>query len=163
MVWGGQASNPFPPPQCVRLSEPSRRSLSSCAPVAQGIERLPPEQKAAGSNPAGGTSVIAGQRVFRARLADRVPSPCLSDASGNAGLGILFGVAFVISYWPVFVAAGGAYGAYLAARASAVLRNMFDPATRSGQHERLGNDHPECGLIGSASRSMKFVAYAPVK
>ena len=26
-----------------------------CAPVAQGIERLPPEQKAAGSNPAGGT------------------------------------------------------------------------------------------------------------
>lgn len=28
---------------------------SRSAPVAQGIERLPPEQKAAGSNPAGGT------------------------------------------------------------------------------------------------------------
>ena len=27
----------------------------SPAPIAQGIERLPPEQKAAGSNPAGGT------------------------------------------------------------------------------------------------------------
>ena len=30
-------------------------AASRCAPVAQGIERLPPEQKAAGSNPAGGT------------------------------------------------------------------------------------------------------------
>ena len=29
-----------------------------CAPVAQGIERLPPEQKAAGSNPAGGTFAV---------------------------------------------------------------------------------------------------------
>jgi hypothetical protein len=29
------------------------------APIAQGIERLPPEQKAVGSNPTGGTiSVI---------------------------------------------------------------------------------------------------------
>lgn len=35
----------------------------SCrAPVAQGIERLPPEQKAAGSNPAGGTSL---ERLIR--------------------------------------------------------------------------------------------------
>ena len=31
--------------------------LFGCAPMAQGIERLPPEQKAAGSNPAGGTKV----------------------------------------------------------------------------------------------------------
>jgi hypothetical protein len=31
------------------------RCVSARAPVAQGIERLPPEQKAAGSNPAGGT------------------------------------------------------------------------------------------------------------
>jgi hypothetical protein len=30
-----------------------RRYASSLAPVAQGIERLPPEQQAAGSNPAG--------------------------------------------------------------------------------------------------------------
>lgn len=28
---------------------------TALAPIAQGIERLPPEQKAAGSNPAGGT------------------------------------------------------------------------------------------------------------
>jgi len=34
------------------------------------------------------------------------------------GLGILFAVAFVITYWPVFVAAGIAYGAYLGARAA---------------------------------------------
>jgi hypothetical protein len=36
------------------------------APVAQGIERLPPEQEAAGSNPAGratGTPAIAVNRV----------------------------------------------------------------------------------------------------
>ena len=35
------------------------------------------------------------------------------------GLGILFAVAFVITYWPVFVAAGIAYGVYLTARAAA--------------------------------------------
>jgi hypothetical protein len=34
------------------------------APVAQGIERLPPEQKAAGSNPAGGTEKFAGHMAF---------------------------------------------------------------------------------------------------
>jgi hypothetical protein len=32
------------------------------------------------------------------------------------GLCVLFGVAFVIAYWPVFVAAGIAYGAFLDAR-----------------------------------------------
>ena len=38
---------------------------SACAPVAQGIERPPPERKAAGSNPAGGTIVENGlwQRI----------------------------------------------------------------------------------------------------
>ena len=41
--------------RCVRLSRPIGARFS-CAPVAQGIERLPPEQKAAGSNPAGGTT-----------------------------------------------------------------------------------------------------------
>jgi hypothetical protein len=56
MVWGGQLPNPFPPLTCVRLSEPIGAFFLSCAPVAQGIERLPPEQKAAGSNPAGGTT-----------------------------------------------------------------------------------------------------------
>ena len=40
-----------------------------CAPVAQGIERLPPEQKAAGSNPAGGTASNCGN----ARVADLLP------------------------------------------------------------------------------------------
>lgn len=35
------------------------RNVSSCAPVAQGIERLPPEQKAAGSNPAGAQGLIS--------------------------------------------------------------------------------------------------------
>src|SRR4029453_11201852 len=49
-----------------------------CAPVAQGIERLPPEQKAAGSNPAGGTSVLALQRRFLAAIIDLVPSACHS-------------------------------------------------------------------------------------
>ncbi|SIP67258.1 hypothetical protein BN9982_600004 [Mycobacterium tuberculosis] len=39
------------------------RNVSSCAPVAQGIERLPPEQKAAGSNPAGGTRVDLASRM----------------------------------------------------------------------------------------------------
>jgi hypothetical protein len=34
------------------------------------------------------------------------------------GLGILFGIAFVITYWPIFVAAGIAYGVYLGARAA---------------------------------------------
>src|SRR5690606_10024831 len=38
----------------LRCVTPSAQSHLS-APVAQGIERLPPEQKAAGSNPAGGT------------------------------------------------------------------------------------------------------------
>jgi hypothetical protein len=31
-------------------------SIERCAPIAQGIERLPPEQKAAGSNPVRGTN-----------------------------------------------------------------------------------------------------------
>jgi hypothetical protein len=35
------------------------------------------------------------------------------------GLGILFAVAFVITCWPVFVAAAIAYGVYLTARAAA--------------------------------------------
>ena len=33
-------------------------------------------------------------------------------------LGVLFGVAFVITYWPFFVAAGVAFGVFLAARAA---------------------------------------------
>ena len=40
------------------------RSITRVRPVAQGIERLPPEQKAAGSNPAGGTGICAVQRPF---------------------------------------------------------------------------------------------------
>ena len=43
----------------VLVRSPMAQHLCRCAPVAQGIERLPPEQKAAGSNPAGGTSVYA--------------------------------------------------------------------------------------------------------
>src|SRR5689334_22565292 len=39
---------------------------SICAPVAQGIERLPPEQKAAGSNPAGGTYFTAAHSALLA-------------------------------------------------------------------------------------------------
>ena len=43
---------------CASLCSPNGAAgpPASCAPVAQGIERLPPEQKAAGSNPAGGTT-----------------------------------------------------------------------------------------------------------
>jgi hypothetical protein len=44
-----------------------------CAPVAQGIERLPPEQKAAGSNPAGGTTLTSANADFRTGLA--IPYP----------------------------------------------------------------------------------------
>ena len=56
--WSGPESIPgWQSQRCVRLSEPNWRSHSRRAPVAQGIERLPPEQKAAGSNPAGGTNV----------------------------------------------------------------------------------------------------------
>jgi hypothetical protein len=33
-------------------------------------------------------------------------------------LGVLFAVAFVFTYWPVFVAAGVAFGLFLAARAA---------------------------------------------
>jgi hypothetical protein len=54
------------------------RAFPASAPVAQGIERLPPEQKAAGSNPAGGTSVLALQRRFLAAIIDLVPSACHS-------------------------------------------------------------------------------------
>src|SRR5882757_7608920 len=56
MVCGGQRPNQYPPRYALGCRSPSAQSLLSCAPVAQGIERLPPEQKAAGSNPAGGTS-----------------------------------------------------------------------------------------------------------
>jgi hypothetical protein len=46
--------------RCVSLSllvhAQTAHACSARAPVAQGIERLPPEQKAAGSNPAGGTT-----------------------------------------------------------------------------------------------------------
>src|SRR5215207_5914553 len=68
MVSCGQRPNLFPPPRCVRLSEPIGAAFLSCAPVAQGIERLPPEQKAAGSNPAGGT-LRPAQMCLRARYA----------------------------------------------------------------------------------------------
>ena len=43
-----------------------RRSITVCAPVAQGIERLPPEQKAAGSIPAGGTTLTSANAHSRA-------------------------------------------------------------------------------------------------
>ena len=36
---------------------------SSLAPIAQGIERLPPEQKVAGSNPAGGAVTLGVYRT----------------------------------------------------------------------------------------------------
>src|ERR1700692_3940457 len=52
------------PPQCVSLSGPIGAACYVCAPVAQGIERLPPEQKAAGSNPAGGTVFMLVIRCF---------------------------------------------------------------------------------------------------
>src|SRR5690348_13107884 len=38
--------------------------LGTLAPIAQGIERLPPEQKAVGSNPTGGTvSLLRSPRL----------------------------------------------------------------------------------------------------
>src|ERR1700756_2302276 len=65
--------------------------VCNCAPVAQGIERLPPEQKAAGSNPAGGTSIHAAQRHFwwifcrRAKYVPDGPSKTPSRDIGAEG------------------------------------------------------------------------------
>lgn len=53
----------------VRLCEPNGAAYICDAPVAQGIERLPPEQKAAGSNPAGGTT-------FEMQFSALEPPPC---------------------------------------------------------------------------------------
>src|ERR1700677_87708 len=57
--WGACAPNPLRWPSSHRNAlvcrGPMAQHVHQCAPVAQGIERLPPEQKAAGSNPAGGT------------------------------------------------------------------------------------------------------------
>lgn len=49
------------------------RGPSERAPVAQGIERLPPEQKAAGSNPAGGTHITSSSAVNWGAAVARVP------------------------------------------------------------------------------------------
>ena len=57
MVWGGQRPESISTSwHALRCRSPIGAVCSACAPVAQGIERLPPEQKAAGSNPAGGTT-----------------------------------------------------------------------------------------------------------
>jgi hypothetical protein len=45
-------------------------------------------------------------------------SPLSSATTFLLGLGILFGLGVVIAYWPIFVAAGIACGAFLAARAA---------------------------------------------
>lgn len=56
MVWGPRAPNPYSRFHALRYASPiGAAGFQPRAPVAQGIERLPPEQKAAGSNPAGGT------------------------------------------------------------------------------------------------------------
>jgi hypothetical protein len=69
MGWGALAPNPLRCPgghrDALVCRGPTAQHVSRCAPVAQGIERLPPEQKAAGSNPAGGTSVSAAQSELR--------------------------------------------------------------------------------------------------
>jgi hypothetical protein len=45
-------------------------------------------------------------------------SPLSSATTFLLGLGILFGLGVVIAYWPIFVAAGIAFGAFIAARAA---------------------------------------------
>ena len=69
------------PPRCASLSWPVGAAFLACAPVAQGIERLPPEQKAAGSNPAGGTSSVAGHRLFLGLSDTRVRLACDCSSS----------------------------------------------------------------------------------
>ena len=54
--------------RCVSLCTPNGAAFQRRAPVAQGIERLPPEQKAAGSNPAGGTTLTWQNAVSRGAL-----------------------------------------------------------------------------------------------
>jgi hypothetical protein len=56
------------------------------------------------------------------------------------GLGILFAVAFVITYWPIFVAAAIAYGAYLTARA-AVRRHRRQMRVHAAIAARADYEH----------------------
>jgi hypothetical protein len=53
------------------------------------------------------------------------------------GLGILFGIAFVITYWPVFVAAGVAYGGFVAARAAGQTPPSTPVRARRDRRPRL--------------------------
>ena len=85
MVWGAHAPNPLPMARRPRergrgdalgCRGPTAQHYVACAPVAQGIERLPPEQKAAGSNPAGGTSLTSTINYYH-RSSIRMPVGCL--------------------------------------------------------------------------------------
>src|SRR5580693_1655496 len=59
----------------------------SSALVAQGIEHGSPKAGVAGSNPAGGTSVLAVQRLFLPRLTCRVPSVCHPHSPARTTIG----------------------------------------------------------------------------
>ena len=85
MVWGAQPPNRFPARvggrgvkgrgDALGCRGPTAQHVA-CAPVAQGIERLPPEQKAAGSIPAGGTTPeTASHQAVNGSSADRSGSP----------------------------------------------------------------------------------------
>jgi hypothetical protein len=56
------------------------------------------------------------------------------------GLGILFGVAFVITYWPIFVAAAIAYGVFVAAR-GAVRRHRRRQQVHAAIAARADYEH----------------------
>src|SRR6187401_1870383 len=64
MVWGTQVPNPLPVRDALGCARPSGAAPRVRAPVAQGIERPPPERKAAGSNPAGGTQHLYRSDAF---------------------------------------------------------------------------------------------------
>src|SRR5215216_3383664 len=58
-----------------RVFPPREAKLQARAPVAQGIERLPPEQEAAGSNPAGRALRRFSSRSRREETRDATVGP----------------------------------------------------------------------------------------
>jgi hypothetical protein len=69
------------------------------------------------------------------------------------GLGILFVLGVVVAYWPIFVAAGIAYGVYLAARA-AVRRHR----RRQWEHAAILAGDTWLGTYGQYSPALVTVA-----
>jgi hypothetical protein len=108
---------------CPCLLMPNGAARRARAPVAQGIERLPPEQKAAGSNPVGGTTFDLVKHHIT-----RLPTYLLPVRSPAGGAGFVS--------WPptaTFVSSPAAITLLAAARGCAqffVLPNADDQPVR---------------------------------